>query len=66
MAIENYVSNYFYLRSSIVLSFSIAPYPVLDKRPPRLSGWLNTYPSFPYAFKVYNVNRIAKKCVNKG
>ena len=29
MAIENSVSNDFYLRSSIVLTFSIAAYPVL-------------------------------------
>ena len=28
MAIENYVSNDFYLRSPIVLMFSIATYPV--------------------------------------
>ena len=28
MAIENFISNYFGLRSSIVLTFSIAAYPV--------------------------------------
>ena len=30
MAIENPVSNYFYLRSSIVLTFLIAAYPVYN------------------------------------
>ena len=61
MAIKIYVSNYFYLCTSIVLTFSIAAYPVFCINP-KLLKWLVTYRSLVTLWKHCNFGAFVVIC----